>query len=148
MSKTQNVELRTRTKTFALRIIRLYVSLPKTTEAQVLGRQVLRSGTSVGAHYREAQRAKSDADFISKMEGGLQELDETAYWLELLVESKIVAERKLAALMKETRRTHRDFRHDCKQNETQVDAYFILHTSYFETERSNMRIPRYSPCAI
>ena len=102
MSKTQNVELRSRTKTFALRIIRLYVSLPKTTEAQVLGKQVLRSGTSVGAHYREAQRAKSDADFISKVEGGLQELDETAYWLELLVESKIVAERKLAALMKET----------------------------------------------
>ena len=56
MGKTQNVELRTRTKTFALRIIRLYVSLPKTTEAQVLGKQVLRSGTSVGAHYREAQR--------------------------------------------------------------------------------------------
>ena len=102
MSKTQDVELRTRTKTFALRIIRLYVTLPKTTEAQVLGKQVLRSGTSVGAHYREAQRAKSDADFISKVEGGLQELDETAYWLELLVESKIVAERKLAALMKET----------------------------------------------
>jgi len=56
MSKTQDVELRARTKTFALRIIRLYVSLPKTTEAQVLGKQVLRSGTSVGAHYREAQR--------------------------------------------------------------------------------------------
>jgi len=70
--------------------------------AQVIGRQALRSGTSVGAHYREAQRAKSDADFISKMEGGLQELDETAYWLELLVESKIVAEQKLAPLMKET----------------------------------------------
>ncbi len=89
-------------KEFALRIIRLYVSLPKTTEAQVLGKQVLRSGTSVGAHYREAQRAKSEADFISKMEGGLQELDETAYWLELLVESKIAAEHKLAALMQET----------------------------------------------
>ena len=102
MSKTQEVELRSRTKSFALRIIRLYVSLPKTTEAQILGKQVLRSGTSVGAHYREAQRAKSDADFINKMEGALQELDETAYWLELLVESKIVVESKLAALMKET----------------------------------------------
>jgi four helix bundle protein len=102
MSKTQDVELRARTKTFALRIIRLYVSLPKTTQAQVLGKQVLRSGTSVGAHYREAQRAKSDADFISKMEGGLQELDETAYWLELLVEAKIVAGDKLMPLMKET----------------------------------------------
>ena len=102
MSKTQEVELRARTKQFALRIIRLYSSLPKTTETQVLGKQVLRSGTSVGAHYREAQRAKSDADFISKMEGALQELDETAYWLELLVESKILAKSKLAALMKET----------------------------------------------
>ena len=102
MSKTQDVELRARTKTFALRIIRLYVTLPKTTEAQVLGKQVLRSGTSVGAHYREAQRAKSNADFISKIEGALQELDETAYWLELLVEAKIVPEDKLAPLRKET----------------------------------------------
>ena len=102
MSKAQDVELRARTKTFALRIIRLYVSLPKTTESQVLGKQVLRSGTSVGAHYREAQRAKSNADFISKLEGALQELDETAYWLELLVEAKIVPQDKLAPLRKET----------------------------------------------
>jgi four helix bundle protein len=63
---------------------------------------VLRSGTSVGAHYREGQRAKSDADFVNKMEGGLQELDETAYWLELLVESKIVSAEKLGPLQKET----------------------------------------------
>ena len=63
--------LKTRTKNFALAVIRMYVALPKRTEAQVLGSQVLRSGTSVGAHYREAQRAKSDADFISKIEGGL-----------------------------------------------------------------------------
>ena len=62
-------DLRVRTKEFALRIIRLYSNLPKSTEAQVLGKQVLRSGTSVGAHYRESQRAKSDADFISKIEG-------------------------------------------------------------------------------
>ncbi len=74
----------------------------KTTEAQVLGKQVLRSGTSVGAHYREGQRAKSVADFINKIEGGLQELDETAYWLELLVESKIVTEGRPASLRKET----------------------------------------------
>ena len=99
-SKTQ--DLRTRTREFALRIIRLYSSLPKTTEAQVLGKQVLRSGTSVGAQYREGQRAKSDADFINKNEGALQELDETAYWLELLVESNIVPAEKLAPLQKET----------------------------------------------
>lgn len=95
-------DLKVRTKVFALRIIRLYCSLPKTTEAQVLGKQVLRSGTSVGAQYRESQRAKSDADFINKNEGSLQELDETAYWLELLAESGIVPSEKLSPLRKET----------------------------------------------
>jgi len=95
-------DLRARTKLFALRIVKLYVSLPKTTEAQVLGKQVLRSGTSVGAHYREAFRAKSTADFISKMEGGLQELDETDYWLELLTDSGIVPQTKLKHLRDET----------------------------------------------
>ncbi len=94
-------ELKTRTKAFALRIIRLYCTLPKTTEAQVLGNQVLRSGTSVGAHYREAKRAKSDADFINKMEGGLQELDETSYWLELLVESEILEKTRVKPLLTE-----------------------------------------------
>ncbi len=74
-------DLKARTRQFALQVIRLYVSLPQTTEAQVIGRQLLRAGTSVGAHYREAQRAKSDADFISKIEGGLQELEETQYGL-------------------------------------------------------------------
>ena len=94
--------MRTRTKQYALRIIRLFGSLKKDTGAQVLGKQMLRSGTSVGAHYREACRARSVAEFVSKMEGGLQELDETAYWLELLVESGIVSERRLAALLTET----------------------------------------------
>ena len=69
-------DLKTRTKAFALRIIELYSSLPKSTEAQVLGKQVLRSGTSVGAHYRESIRARSNAEFISKLEGGMQELEE------------------------------------------------------------------------
>ena len=101
MNEQQRQDLGKRTKDFALRIIRLYSALPKTTEAQVIGKQVLRSGTSVGAHYREARRAKSDADFISKLEGALQELDETAYWLELLVESGIVTEEKLKPLLGE-----------------------------------------------
>ena len=96
-------ELLQRTKTYALRIIRLYVALPKTTEAQVLGKQVLRSGTSIGAHYREANRAKSDADFISKMETALQELDETAYWLELIIEAEIFSEQKVSSLIEETK---------------------------------------------
>jgi len=65
-------------------------ALPKTTVAQVLGKQMLRSGTSVGANYREANRARSKVEFISKMGDCLKELDETAYWLELLVESGIV----------------------------------------------------------
>ncbi len=83
-------DLRKRTKRFALEIIQLYGRLPKTTEAQVLGKQLLRSGTSIGAHYYEAQWAKSNADFISKIEGGLQEAEETVYWLDLLGEAKIV----------------------------------------------------------
>ena len=102
MAENEKQDLKVRTKEFALHIIRLYTSLPKTTEAQVIGKQVLRSGTSVGAQYREAQRAKSDADFISKVEGSLQELDETGYWLELLRDAGIFSAEKLTSLLKET----------------------------------------------
>ena len=102
MTMASRQDLRKRTKEFALRIIKLYAALPRTTEAQVLGKQILRSGTSVGAHYREACRAKSNADFISKIEGGLQELDETLYWLELLADAKIVTPTRLAPLVQET----------------------------------------------
>jgi four helix bundle protein len=94
-------DLGRRTKAFALRVIRLYTALPKTTEAQVLGKQVLRSGTSVGAHYHEAKRARSTAEFVSKLGGGLQELAETAYWLERLRDSGIVPREDLAALESE-----------------------------------------------
>ena len=97
-----NRDLRERTKQFALRIIKLYCALPKTPEAQILGKQVLRSGTSPGAHYREAERARSRAEFVSKIQGGLQDLDETAYWLELLGEAGIVASKRLADLREET----------------------------------------------
>ena len=95
-------DLKARTKLFALRGIRLYDSLPKTTVAQTIGKQLLRSATSVGAQYREAQRAKSDADFINKNEGVLQELDESAYWLELLCDAGVVKPENLALLQKET----------------------------------------------
>ena len=95
-------DLRMRSKQFALRIIRLYSSLPNTTVAQVLGKQLLRSGTSVGAHYREGSRARSNAEFISKLEGGLQELEETAYWLELLIEGGVVSAEMLCSLQQET----------------------------------------------
>ena len=93
--------LRERTKAFALRIIRMYGSLPKRTDAQVLGKQVLRSGTSVGANYREAQRARSKAEFIAKIGDCLKELDETSYWLELLVESEMIPAVLLAPLQDE-----------------------------------------------
>ncbi len=102
MKADSRQDLRKRTREFALRVIKLYAALPKTTEAQVLGKQVLRSGTSVGAHYREACRAKSNADFISKIEGGLQELDETLYWLELLAEAAIIPPGRLEPLQAET----------------------------------------------
>src|SRR5947209_15264099 len=94
-------DLKTRTKQFALRIIRLICALPHSNEAQVLGKQLLRSGTSVGAHYREAHRARSNAEFISKVEGGLQELEETTYWLELLAEGGIMSKERLAELLDE-----------------------------------------------
>nr|MBI3612396.1 four helix bundle protein [Nitrospirota bacterium] len=84
-------DLGERTKKFALRIVRLYASLPKTTVAQVLGKQLLWSGTSVGAHYREASRARSRAELVSKIESGLQGLEEAIYWMELLRESDIVS---------------------------------------------------------
>ena len=96
------IELKTRTKNFALEIVRLFSALSRKTEAQVLGAQVLRSGTSVGAHYHEAQRAKSDADFISKIEGALQELEEREYWLELLGESGLGPMERVKVLKQET----------------------------------------------
>jgi four helix bundle protein len=95
-------DLRERTKRFGLRIVRMFVALPKTDEARVLGKQVLRSGTSVGANYREAHRSRSKAEFIAKLGDCLKELDETAYWLELLTESAIVPSSKLASLQDET----------------------------------------------
>jgi four helix bundle protein len=81
--------LRERTKRFALAAVLLSTKLPKSDEVGVIKRQLLRSATSVAAHYREACRARSNAEFISKLEGALQELDESQLWLELLCESKL-----------------------------------------------------------
>lgn len=94
-------ELRCRTKTFALRVIRLTQSLPKDRTADVIGRQLLRCGTSVGANYRAACRAKSQADFIAKMTIVEEEADECLYWIELLVESGLVCEELVSDLMRE-----------------------------------------------
>ena len=95
--------LRERTTEYALRIVRMYASLPRTDVTRVLGQQVLKSGTSVGAHYREATRARSVAEFISKIEGGQQELEETDYWIELLVRGGIASEHEMASLAAETK---------------------------------------------
>jgi four helix bundle protein len=94
-------DLKMRTKQFALRIIRLCSTLPKSGSGDVIGRQLVRCGTSVGAQYREAHRARSTAEFISKLESAIQELDETAYWLDLLGESQIVPAQKLTLLKTE-----------------------------------------------
>ena len=80
----------------------MYAALPKTTEAQVLGKQVLRSGTSVGANYREANRGRSKAEFVAKLGDCLKELDETDYWLSLLVKSEIVPVSRMQSLIDET----------------------------------------------
>ena len=94
-------DLQERTKRFALSVVRTFSIIPKTTEAQVLGKQLLRSGTSVGANYREAYRGRSKAEFIAKCGDSLRELEETAYWLELLVDSKIVQADALGILKQE-----------------------------------------------
>ena len=97
-------DLKLRTKEFALRVIGMYSDLAKTNSvAQILGKQVLRSGTSVGANYREAARGRSKPEFISKIGDCLREIEETEYWLELLEESKCVDADDLADLLDETR---------------------------------------------
>jgi four helix bundle protein len=101
--KADGSDLKKRTKAFARRVIRMYVRLSKATVAQVLGKQALRAGTSVGANYREAFRACSKAEFISKMGDCLKELDETEYWLELLVDEEIVTPARMDLLLDETR---------------------------------------------
>ena len=93
--------LRDRTKIFAKEIIRFCISLPPTDEARVIKRQLLRSGTSPGAHCREAFRSRSNAEMISKLETALQELDESVYWMELLIDVEVVSAKRLQPLMQE-----------------------------------------------
>ena len=94
-------DLKKRTKSFALRIIRLVEALPKGRTAGVISRQLLRSGTSVGANYRSACRARSTAEFISRMGIVEEEADESLFWMELLIEAGIVTPEKLEPLVKE-----------------------------------------------
>jgi four helix bundle protein len=95
-------EFKERTKRLGLRVIDLVESLPKTKTAEVIGRQLLRSATSIGANYRAACRGKSTADVLAKLAIVEEEADETTYWLELLVESRTVNENQVAELLKET----------------------------------------------
>ncbi|MBI1741138.1 MAG: four helix bundle protein [Acidobacteriales bacterium] len=94
-------ELKLRTKSFAIRIVNLFRALPRSPDAQTLGKQVLRSGTSVAANYRAVCRARSKAEFIAKMGIVLEEADETVFWLELLGETGIVRAQRTRDLLKE-----------------------------------------------
>ena len=94
-------DLKQRTKKFSLRVIKLVEALPKGRTADIIGRQLLRAGTSVGANYRAACRAKSLADFISKMGTVEEEADESLFWMELLVEAELINIRRIQDLMNE-----------------------------------------------
>src|SRR5438132_3174856 len=95
-------DLKDRTREFALRIIRLCASVPSTRANDVLARQLLRSGTSPGAHFREALRARSKAEYVAKLNGGLMELEETLYWLELIEGADYVSRSRLDPIKQET----------------------------------------------
>lgn len=101
-ARQQKGDLRERTRAYALRIIRLYQALPKSGIAQIIGRQIVRSGTSVGAHIAESSRAKSRADFTCKLDGAMQELEETMYWLDLLADCGAVPRSRLTLLIDES----------------------------------------------
>ncbi len=94
-------ELKKRTKQFALRIVKLYQAIPKTDEARIIGKQGLRSGTAVAANYRAACRARSKAEFIAKIGIVVEEIDETVFWLELLVDAGLVERQRMEKLLTE-----------------------------------------------
>ena len=98
---TQSEVLKERTKKFAIGIIKLFRMLPKTEEARVIGRQVLRCGTSVAANYRAVCRARSKAEFVAKMGIVVEEADETVFWLELLVDAQVARQEQVASVLAE-----------------------------------------------
>ena len=98
---SQPEELRARTKSFAIRIVHLFRALPKTEEARIIGRQLLRSATSVAANYRAVCRARSHAEFVSKIGTVVEEMDETMFWLEFLGDVAIIQPSRLGELAKE-----------------------------------------------
>jgi len=94
-------ELKKRTKQFALRILKLTAALPKTIEAKVIQNQLARAGTSVAANYRASCRGRSRAEFISKIGTVIEEADESCFWMELIIEGKMLPETKVDALLQE-----------------------------------------------
>jgi four helix bundle protein len=98
---TQPEQLRDRTKAFAIRIVGLFRSLPKSDEARIMGKQLLRAGTSVAANYRAVCRARSRAEFISKIGVAVEEADETVFWLEILVETGVIPRVRMEELLAE-----------------------------------------------
>ncbi len=116
-------ELKKRTKQFGLRCIKVVEALPNTRTADVLGKQLLRSGTSVGANYRSACRAQSKPTFISKIAIAIEEADESQYWLEMLIEAGLMSNKKLVDLMKES------------------DEIVAILTASSKTAKANLRKP-------
>lgn len=96
-----SVALRERTKQFAYRIVRLFRALPKTVEAQIVGKQLLRCGTSVGANYRAVCLSRSHAEFVARMGVVLEEADESVFWLELIADTEILPKNRIADLLRE-----------------------------------------------
>ena len=122
-----------RAKTFALDIIRLSTQLPKTSEARVLGRQIIRSGTSVAANYRAVCRARSRAEFIAKLGTVVEEADETVFWLELLIESGITQENRTVVFLQEAKELLAIFsasRRTAKSGRHSIDRQIIRSTHY------------------
>lgn len=126
MKGYQSVELKQRTKQFAVRIVRLFRALPKTEEARVLGRQILRSGTSVAANYRAVCRARSRAEFIAKIGTVVEETDETVSWLELLAEAGIATPKQLEELLVESMSSWQSLRHRNAQPKLQREQQQAL----------------------
>jgi len=120
-SLMNEAELKTRTKKFGLRVIRLVESLPSTQTARTIGNQLLRSGMSVGANYRAACRGRSKADFVAKAGISLEEADECLYWMEMLQEAGIIPAEKLKDLMKE------------------ADELVAIFTASIKTARANLK---------
>ncbi len=133
MSALTKEAMKQRTKQFALRVICLAEALPKNITGKVIANQIIRCGTSVGANYRAVCRARSTADFINKLGVVIEEADETAYWIELVVEAKIMPEDRVAPLLKEANELTAIFTSAHKTTNAQVRQ--LNRKSYIENRK-------------